>query len=1159
MRIDDNEDTARLARKKRRMKQIAGAIQFSASDLIGHLSCQHSTKLDLAVARGMLEKPRFNDPMLEVLQQMGMKHEEGYIDHLKTRGVDVHEVCGVGVTSQMVAETLELMNAGVAAIKQGALSHGSWVGRADILKRVEFPSRLGSWSYEVFDTKLSADTKASTVLQLCFYSALLAEMQGAVPEKMHVVVPWCDYMPQVYRVADFAAYYRWVRAALAQSVEGDVAENTYPDPKPYCDVCGWRVPCEERRRLDDHLSLVAGISKAQIVELNENGVSTTAVLAAMPMPLQWKPDRGSAHSFERIREQARIQVESRHVGAPLFELLAVEPGFGLSYLPIPSPGDIFFDLEGDPFVGRGGLEFLFGICTLSASGDREYRGSWATSAEEEKRVFEEFVDFVMDRWEHFPDLHIFHYAPYEPSALKRLMGRYGTREDEVDRMLRGKLFVDLYSVARQAIRAGVESYSIKKLEAIYGFERNTELPDARLALSRIQAALELNDTEAISDESKQVVESYNCDDCISTERLRDWLEKLRAEQVAQGVAIERPQVEEAAPSEGLNEWQQKVAQIYARLTADIPGDETRRTTEQQSRWILANVLDWHRREEKATWWEYFRLKELSNEELVDERTALANLDFVAAVGGTTRAPVHRYRFPPQDTELRAGDELKQLGGAPYGKVEGISFDERTVDIKKQGKTAETHSSAVFVHKLVSSKELAASLMRIGEWVADCGWAVGGRYEAAGQLLLKEKPTAQAGSLRNPHESSVTAACRIGLDMGSGVLPIQGPPGAGKTFTGARMICELVRKGKRIGVTANSHKVIRNLLNAVIEAAWECGTNVRCIQKAGEKADDLPSLRFAKNNEDVFAALGADCQVAGGTAWLWAREDALESVDVLFVDEAAQMSLANVLAISQAAKRLVLLGDPQQLDQPMQGSHPEGTDVSALEYVLDGHQTIPSDRGLFLEETWRMHPEISRYTSEMFYEGRLRSVDGTVIQEVRSTGVIRGSGLRYLPVPHTGNHNCSPEEAEQIVALVNDILESCSTWIDRNGEERKVQLEDILVIAPYNAQVFEIQERLPGARVGTVDKFQGQEAPISIYSMATSTHADAPRGMEFLYSANRLNVATSRAKCISVIIGSPELFKAECRTPRQMQLANAFCRYRELAETIDVGVAFAKRC
>jgi uncharacterized protein len=348
----------------------------------------------------------------------------------------------------------------------------------------------------------------------------------------------------------------------------------------------------------------------------------------------------------------------------------------------------------------------------------------------------------------------------------------------------------------------------------------------------------------------------------------------------------------------------------------------------------------------------------------------------------------------------------------------------------------------------------------------------------------------------------------------------------------------------VGITANSHKVIRNLLDQVVATG-----GISCVQKMSERTPDVPGIRFETDNEKTLAAIGTSCQVAAGTAWLWSRKDAAEIVDTLFIDEAAQMSLANALAVAQSCKTLVLLGDPQQLEQPIQGSHPEGTDVSALDHILQGAPTIDERRGLFLNETWRLHPDICDFTSELFYASRLHCRADLARQRVISTSRVSGTGLRFLPVVHAGNQNASIEEAEQTQGLVEEILASKATWIDRDGRERPVDIEDILIIAPYNSQVFEIQRRLPHARVGTVDKFQGQEAAIVIYSVTTSSHADAPRGMEFLYSLNRLNVAVSRAKCICVLVASPAIFEPVCATPRQMELANAYCRIRERARPL----------
>lgn len=328
-------------------------------------------------------------------------------------------------------------------------------------------------------------------------------------------------------------------------------------------------------------------------------------------------------------------------------------------------------------------------------------------------------------------------------------------------------------------------------------------------------------------------------------------------------------------------------------------------------------------------------------------------------------------------------------------------------------------------------------------------------------------------------------------------------------------------------------------------------NLRAVRKPGgsdtEPEDSRITLQTAYPK--FFNDLASDCQIGAGTAWLWSRPEARDTVDVLFVDEAAQMSLANVLAISHVAPNMVLLGDPQQLDQPIQGTHPDGIAVSALEYLLDGRATVDPSRGLFLEETWRLNPEICRFTSEAFYEGKLQSRPGLEEQRIVSSGPLDGAGLRFLPVVHSANQSSSDEEADLVASLVNDLLNERARWSDQEGVERELTLDDILIIAPYNAQVFKIQERLPGARVGTVDKFQGQEAPIVVYSMTTSSPEDAPHGMEFLYSLNRLNVATSRARCVCVLVGSPELLSPECRTPRQMQLANALCLYGELATEV----------
>jgi uncharacterized protein len=1025
-----------------------------------------------------------------------------------------------------------------------------------VLQRVDVPSALGEWSYEAIDTKLARETKAGTVLQLCLYAALLEGTQGHRPEASYVVVPWTGYALEPYRMDEYAAYYRYVRRALEAAVALDAAPEIYPEPKAHCDVCRWAARCDARRRDDDHLSLVANISKLQIDELFARGVTTLADLAALPEPLPFKPSRGSVASYQRVREQARVQFAGRLAGQMVHELLPFVAGFGLGALPAPNAGDIFLDLEGDPFAGEGGLEYLFGYLTVAADGTSAYVAEWALNREEERQAFERFVDFVMQRRQAFPDLHIYHFAPYEPAALKRLMGRYASREQEVDTLLKTQSFVDLFAVVHHGVRASVESYSIKKLEPLYGFIRATALVEANTALMRVSTALELGDLALIDDDTRGTVARYNRDDCESARGLRDWLETRRSEVEARGQPVPRPTPPEPQPQPKLDERQARLAALVAQLTHDVPTDVAARSSEQQARWLLAHTLDWHRREDKAVWWEHYRLAGMTSDELLDEKAGLSGLSFVTANGGTALCPIHRYAFVPQEGETRRGDLVRSLGGQPYGTVEAISWDEHWVDIKKRKVSAQLHAEAVYRHTYIDTQVLADSLLRLGQHVVDHGMEGPGDFLAARDLLLGLVPRVGGQDLLRDGESAGEAARRLAVALDGGVLPIQGPPGSGKTYTGAQMICALVRAGKKVGVCASSHKVIRHMLEGVLRAARKQNIELRCVEKVTKPEEGPPGIECIVDPGAVFAALAADAQVVGGTQWLWASPAASDAVDVLFVDEAAQMALANVLAASQAATSVVLLGDPQQLNQPIQGSHPEGTAVSALHYVLGDASTLADGRGLFLAETWRLHPDVCAFTSEMFYAGRLRSRDGLAVQSVTSTGRVQGSGLRFLAVPTHGNQSSSPEEADAVKALVDDILASGTKWTEPDRQVHTVTLQDILIIAPYNAQVAELSERLPDAKIGTVDKFQGQEAPIVIYSMTTSSHADAPRGMEFLYSLNRLNVATSRAKCVCVLVGSPSVFEVACRTPRQMQLANAFCFYLELATELSTTAVAA---
>ncbi len=1142
------------------MRVRQGRVALSATDLANHLSCRHITTLDLSLANGECAEPSWQNPHLRVLQQRGLKHERAYIESLRSKGLAIADLSREPEESASDA-TWAAMKDGAQAIVQAGFRDGDWRGRADVLLRVEHgdqQSRLGNWSYEVVDCKLALETKAETILQLCLYSDLLAQLQGLETALFHVIRPNVGFESESYRLSAFAAYYRAVKRSLVNAVKANSRE-TYPEPVNHCDICRWWKECDTRRRHDDHLSFVAGASRLQRKELVSQNTPTLERLATLPLPIPFKPSRGAAESYTRIREQARIQLEARTEGQLRFEILPTKPGEGFLRLPAPSAGDIFLDFEGDPFVGDGGLEYLFGVITTSDDGNLVYQRRWALDRAQERAAFEWFVDMTFERLKRFPDLHIYHFGTYEPGALKRLMLRYATREEELDRLLRGKAIVDLHSIIKQSVRASVEQYALKEIEKFCAYQRRVPLPEANQARHFIEHQLELNSSPELADHACGIVEGYNEDDCRATERLRHWLESLRAGRIARGIDLPRPEVKDASPSEETTAYQQRVAALFDALTQDLPSEPGDRTPEQAARWLLAHALDWHRREEKVKWWEFFRMKDLSEEDLYDEKAAVAGLSLRGRMPKMTpkeRAPIDQYHYPIQECSIRLRDTLYTLDEQKFGEVVAADPVARTIDVKKPLKLDGFHPPAVFGHSRFPTDEQSKSILQLADWIVANGIDGPGEYRAARDLLVRSTPRLAAGhSLTiGQNETAGEAACRVGLALDNSVLPIQGPPGAGKTFTGARMICQLINRGDKVGITAVSHKVIRKLLDEVLDAAPKMSVaGVKCAhRKEGADPDSAP-VREISNNGDALQGLQSGAvNVLGGTPWLWCRQEFRDSVHILFVDEAGQMSLANVLACAPAGRSLVLLGDPQQLEQPQKGSHPEGSDVSALAHLLGGRKTISEEQGLFLGKTWRLHPMICRFTSELFYEGRLVSPNDLERQNIHTPGPFSGAGLWFVPVAHEGNQSHSAEEVERVAAIVEFLTQDGTTWTDRKGHQRPLTLDDLLIVAPYNDQVNRLLQRLPGAKVGTVDSFQGQQAAVVIYSMTTSTPEDAPRGMEFLYNLNRFNVATSRARCACIVVGNPALFSPECRTPRQMELANALCRYAEMSKTVAFG-------
>ncbi len=1087
------------------MRLINDRFVLTPTDLADSLACRHKTTLEMAAARGEREKPRYSDPLADVLRERGMEHEARYVDSLRARGLTITNLKG----ERDVQRTVETMRSGVDVIVQaplGATINGTgWFGFADVLVKVPGASNLGDWHYEAHDTKLARDTRAGAILQLCVYTELLGELQGRTPDHFHIVTPAASH---VYRFTDVAAYYRLVQGNLrragaflaraeSRAAPPSPSPSTYPDPVEHCGFCAWWEVCNAQRRKDDHLQFVANLGRVHKRELETHAITTLEKLAEWAVPKDFRPKHGSRETFEKLQDQAALQKMQRDTGQPQYERLPIEAERGLARLPAPSVGDLYLDLEGDPFgrkvlateSGEGSREYLFGLGWVDAAGEFQFKGWWAFDDAEERRAFEEVMDWIARVVAEHPDAHVYHYAPYEPSAFKRLAGRYATRQEEMDVLLRAGRMVDLYAVVRESVRAGVETYSIKSMEPFYHFTRDIDLRKAGRERQVIEIALESGDVRAVPDEVRAAVEGYNRDDVRSTYELQRWLESIRP------VDTPRPVIEPGEPAETVGEREARVLALRERLLSSA--SETTR--------LIAYLLDWHRRENKAEWWEYFRLKDLDADALLDERKAVSKLEFAESLGPVisektgkpTKSVIDRYRFPLQDCDVKAGDKLNLSDGKSWGEVVAVDRVTHTIDVKVGPSRAGERPVSAFAHDVINAPKIEDALYAIGTEIAE------GHPAPLAQALLERHP-----------------------DL---VIAIQGPPGTGKTYQGSVMICDLVAAGKSVGVTAHSHAVIANLLKSVRKEATRRGLTVPMlhVKNEDEYGDDHP-------------------KVVGGTAWHWCSDDAVP-VDVLFVDEAGQMSLANTLACTRIATSMVLLGDPQQLEQPTKGVHPDGTGVSALQHMLGEHKTMPEERGKFLDITWRLPPAISKFTSEVFYEGRLTSKPNLERQVLRGAPGFEGAGLRIVPVDHDANRNASDEEVAEIVRIVDVLLAPGSEWVDEHGAAHQLTPTDIRIVAPYNAQVSRISEALSDAiPVGTVDRFQGQEAPVVIYSMATSRPEDAPRGLGFLYSLNRFNVATSRARCLCILVANPRLFEPDCQTPAQMQLVNALCRYRELS-------------
>jgi predicted RecB family nuclease len=1128
------------------MQKRSGHIIFSPTDINRFFESPFASWMDrFHLERPGVLTPDATDEEQQLLANMGTAHEGRHLETLRAAGKDVWEPpTGAESFDAKHQATVEAMRAGRAVIYQGALRHESFEGYSDFLYRVEAPSALGAFRYEVVDTKLARKAKPYFLLQLCAYAKMLEAIQRVRPENVHIVNG--DGETMTFRTDDYYFYFSSLERDFLE-VQRTFDHESPPVPEPRSDHGRWASHAAQILEDMDHLCRVAGITSHQMRRLVDAGITTLSELARSTVARVPKMDDTV---LRRLRMQAFLQLESKGKHAPLYELVPADresPRAGLELLPPVSPADVYFDMEGYP-LAEGGLEYLFGATHIE-KGARRFTDFWAHDRAGEKLAFERFIDWVYARFKDDPSMHVFHYASYEVAALRRLMGSHGTREHELDVFLRAEVFVDLYRVIKQAVRVGEPSYSLKSIEHLYRPARTGDVATASQSVVQYARWLESQDGSGWETSPTLAgIRDYNREDCESTLELRLWLAERQAEA---RIAYVPPPKKDRGEEKKADPARDAAEALARRLVNSVPADRSGAPERWRIQELLGHLVEFHRRDAKPVWWAMFDRQAQTHEELADDADCLG-----ACVRTSTpkvaikQSFAYEYRFDAdQDTKLHEGSACYIADDLSETEIVKFDPDLGLVQIKLGKKRDEPPQVISLIpSEFVSAKVIEASIIRVAE-----AWEQTGTLAPALDTLLRRTPPrvvgVEAGAPllggAEANEASVTALV-AGLDQST--VAVQGPPGAGKTRVASAAITELAVRGRRIGIASNSHKAINKLIEEVQKQAVARSVSLRVTKINRDAEDELvvkgkATGRAAMKEVDFAGPEGP--QIVGGTAWAFSDPSAVEQFDYLFVDEAGQVSLANLVGMSPCAKNLVLLGDQMQLGQPIQGSHPGESGQSALEYLLQQHRTIPGHLGVFLATTWRLHPDLCHFISGAVYEDKLHAEPGTKARTVSVTGgavgkIPKESGIVFVPVSHEGNAQASPEEVAEVTRLLAELRGRVLTGNERD-RPRKLADGDVLLVAPYNKQVRALRAALGKLEIGSVDKFQGQEAAVVIVSMCSSSGDSSPRGLEFLLDANRLNVALSRAQSLAIVVGSPQLARTRVGSVEQMKLVNLFCR------------------
>jgi predicted RecB family nuclease len=1108
-------------------------IRFSPSDLTNFMESRFVTFMDRLSIDGDPRAIRdAKDESMEIVRERGFEHEKTYLELLKSTGADVVEI--VGNAKEGIEHTKQAMRDGRAYIYQAHLAHNQFFGKCDFLVRVDGRSLSGNVSshiYEPLDTKLALKPKPYFAIQLCCYADMLAANQGVLPENFVIILG--DGTSKSFRTEDFFYFYRQLKHEFLE-FNKDFSGSVYPEYIDLPAFCNWTTVGQNILEDRDDLCRVANIRKSQIVKLKRAGISTLTELASTELK---KIHRMSDETFTGLKLQASLQLRSKGLTKPLFEIIDTKSDDsrrGFALLPHASENDVWFDMEGYPHA-EGGLEYLFGASFLE-EGQLKFFERWAHDETQEQRAFEEFVDWVFARFQQDPTMHIYHYAAYEQTALRRLMGKFGSREAEIDELLRNDVFVDLYTVVKQAIRVGEPQYSIKNIEHLYRGKRAGEVSTALDSVVSYYKWLECRDGEdPQSSKLLGSIRDYNKEDCDSTYELCLWLREVQGE---------KPEYKYVPPPEP-NQKDEEIedeSTLLAKEVIAIHGDGSVPT-------VLSQLLQFHKREEKPVWWAIFDKRDWTSEELYADLESLAGLTATERWGEpSARSKLYEYCFDAdQETKIDVGDTVcfyRDDGNFSTMTVKELDLDEGTIALSS-GKIIPAAKINIVKKDLTGIPTIRKSIFELLS-----GYCAGKTLpHAIAQFLEKGAPRIRGHVdgqpiIADPEKPLLPQVIDVIRRLDESTLCIQGPPGCGKTYTSAHAILALLADGKRVGVTSNSHKAIELLLNTISDLALSQGFDLNGA-KIGMDGKDTAPPTFTHpgivHRSDAVKVFGS-FSLIGATAYAFSREEAVDSVDYLFVDEAGQVCIANLVGMCRSAKNIILLGDQMQLDQPIRGAHPGDSGLSTLEYYLENYSAAPPDMGIFLSVTRRLPPSLCDFISSAIYAGRLTADSSTATRKIRNTKPVRitkETGLIFEPVQHHGCVQVSEEEADRIQELIEE-LKGCELLIDGKSIQFVPQ-EHVLVVAPYNKQVRLLKQRLPGFEIGTVDKFQGKEKPVVIVSMAESDLSESARGLDFLLSKNRLNVALSRAQVLAIVVANPSLPYVDCGSLKSMSLVNLFSR------------------